>query len=125
MVASSAAWPRTCLDGLVAMQMSLVPSTASVRLLPVMAEQPLSGLALVAGHGCIAEVHAAGSLQQVAGGRRQVAKLRRCARQQGLREHRIIALHLRVVREIRIPDGGADLQPAIRQLLDLVETAGG
>src|SRR5256885_6035130 len=43
MVASSAARATHMSDGLVAMQCSLVPRTASVRLLPVMAEQPVVG----------------------------------------------------------------------------------
>ena len=79
------------------------------------------GLALVAGHRGVAEIHAARSLEQVAGSRRHVAKLRRCAGEKGLRQHRIISLHRRMVGEIRIANRGADLQPAVRRRFDLVE----
>ena len=80
-----------------------------------------SGLALVAGHRGVAEVHAPRSLEQVAGSRRHIAKLCRCAGEKGLRQHCIISLHRRMVGEIRISNGGANLQPAVRRCFDLVE----
>src|SRR6266853_6021930 len=48
-VASKAAIATHMSDGLVAMQCSLVPRTASVRLLPVMAGQPVPGSRLLQG----------------------------------------------------------------------------
>src|SRR6266566_3095391 len=48
-VASNAAIATHISDGLVAMQCSLVPRTASVRLLPVMAGQPVPGSRLLQG----------------------------------------------------------------------------
>src|SRR3954447_13258660 len=48
-VASRAAMATHMSDGLVAMQCSLVPRTASVRLLPVMAGQPVPGSRLLHG----------------------------------------------------------------------------
>src|SRR5258708_16164428 len=48
-VASNAAMATHMSDGLVAMQCSLVPRTASMRLLPVMAEQPAPGSRLLQG----------------------------------------------------------------------------
>src|SRR5436189_4650336 len=49
MIASSAAIAMHMSEGLVAMQCSLVPRTASVRLLPVMAGQPVPGSRLLQG----------------------------------------------------------------------------
>ena len=80
-----------------------------------------AGLALVARHRGVAEVHAARALQQVAGGRRHVAKLRRRAAEDRLRQHRVVSLHGRVVGEIGIANRGADLQPAVGRRFDLVE----
>src|SRR5256885_16191652 len=48
-VASNAAIATHMSDGLLAMQCSLVPRTASVRLLPVMAGQPVPGSRLLHG----------------------------------------------------------------------------
>src|SRR5438477_9551683 len=48
-VASNAAIARHMSDGFVAMQCWLVPRTASVRLLPVMAGQPVPGSRLLQG----------------------------------------------------------------------------
>ena len=45
-----------------------------------------AGCAFVAGHGGIAEVHAAGALEEVAAGGGHVAELSRCAGEQRLRE---------------------------------------
>ena len=59
-----------------------------------------AGLALVAGHGGVAEVHAPRALQEIAGRRRHVAQLGRCAGENRLRQHGIISLHRRMVREI-------------------------
>jgi len=67
-------------DGLVAMQLSLVPRTARVRLLPVIAGHPVPGSRLL--HGiAVSEVHAPRPLEQVPGGRRHIAELRRSARE--------------------------------------------
>ena len=49
MVASNAAIATHMSDGLVAMQCSLVPRMARVRLLPVIAEQPVPGSRLLQG----------------------------------------------------------------------------
>ena len=59
-----------------------------------------TGFALVARHGGVAEVDAAGSLQQVSADGGHVADLRRRALQDRLRQNRIILLYLGVVREI-------------------------
>ena len=59
-----------------------------------------SGLALVAGHRRVAEVHAPCSLEQIAGSRRHVAQLCRCAAENSLRQHGVISLHRRMVGEI-------------------------
>src|SRR5205814_4496328 len=79
------------------------------------------GLALVTGHRGVAEISAARSLQQIARSRCHVAELGRRSRENGLREHGIISPHRRVVREIRVANGGADLQSAVTGCLDLVE----
>src|ERR1700726_3412050 len=49
MVASNAAMATHMSDGLVAMQCSLVPRIASIRLLPVIAAQPVPGSRLLHG----------------------------------------------------------------------------
>ena len=72
-------------DGCVAMQWSLVPRMAWLRLNPSSAAQPVPGVRLLqrvsarrSGIG-LAEVHAARALQQVAAGGGHVAQLRRRA----------------------------------------------
>ena len=67
-----------------------------------------AGLAFIARHRRIAEVNAPRSLQQVAGRRRHVANLGGRARQNGLRQHRIVALDCWIVRERRIANHGAN-----------------
>ena len=84
-------------------------------------EQPRPGLALVARHRGVAEIHAARALEQIARGGRHVAQLRGCAGENRLRQHGVIALYGRVIREIGIANGRADLQPAVRRRFDLVE----
>src|SRR3984893_44183 len=59
-----------------------------------------AGLALVARHRGVAEVHASCSLKQVARSRRHIAKLCRCAGENRLRENGIISLHHWMVGEI-------------------------
>ncbi len=68
-VASSAASATHMSEGCVAMQWSLAPRIACMRLNPPMAAQPLPGFALVAGRADIVEVVAARALHQVAAGR--------------------------------------------------------
>src|SRR5678815_6046808 len=80
-----------------------------------------AGLAFVARHCGVAEVNAAGALQQVSGNRRHVTDLRRSALQYRLRQHGIIALHFWVIREIRVACSSANLQSAIGHDFDLVE----
>ena len=103
------------------MQCSLVPRIGERAVAAGDGRAAGPGLALVAGHGGVAEVHAPRSLEQIAGRRRHVAKLGRCAGEKRLRQHGIIALHRRMVGEIGIANGGADLQPAVGRRFDLVE----
>src|SRR5437867_10733270 len=56
--------------------------------------------ALVTGHSGVAEVHASGSLEQVASRCGHVTKLGRCTGKKGLRQYRIISLYRLMVREI-------------------------
>jgi len=78
-------------------------------------------LALVAGHGVVAEVHAAGALQEVAAGGGHVAQLRRGAGEQRLRQHPVAARDGRMVGEVGVANQRADLQAAVGELLHLVE----
>jgi hypothetical protein len=78
-------------------------------------------LALVARMRRIAEVHAAGALQQVARRRCHVAQLRRCAGEQRLREHRIIPLDSRMMSDRRVSRQRAEDQAAPRRRLDTRE----
>ena len=66
------------------MQCVLPPRIASIRFSPLMAGHPDPGCALVAGEAGVAEIAAAGALQQVAAHRAHVAHLRRGRQQQGL-----------------------------------------
>ena len=103
------------------MQASLAPRIAWIRLKPPIAEQPEPGFALVAAGGRVVEVGAAGALEQVAADRRLVAQLARRAGEQRLREHRIAGAHPGVGGGVGVRRLGADPQPAVRQLLDLLQ----
>ena len=50
-----------------------------------------AGLALIAGHGIVAEVHATSALQKIAARGRHVAKLRGSPGEQGLGENGVVA----------------------------------
>ena len=63
-LASSAASATHMSEGCVAMQASLVPKMALMRLMPLIAEQPLPGCALVAGRRRVVEVKAPRALQR-------------------------------------------------------------
>ncbi len=91
MVASRAVRATFWSEGLVAMHCSLVPRMASIAVVAVDGGAAGAGLALVAGVGGVAEVDAAGALEQVAGGGGHVAELRGGAGEQGLREHGVVA----------------------------------
>ena len=67
------------------------------------------GLTLVTIHRNIAKIDTAGSLHQVAADGGGVAQLRRGPCQQSLREHGVLRLHHRVVRQHRIAYQGANL----------------
>ena len=121
MVASSAAIATHMSDGFVAMQCSLVPSIASMRLHAGDRRAAVPGSRLLHGIAGIAEVHASRPLQQIAGSRRHVANLRRCAGEDRLRKNRIILAHRRMVRKIGIANRGADLQAAVGRRFNLVE----
>ena len=108
-------------DGCTAMQASLVPRIAFMRLRPSMAEQPVPRLAFVAGRRDVVEIGAARALQEIAAGGRHVAQLLRGAGQQRARQHRIAPLHQRVIGEIGVAHERADAKPAACGLLDLVE----
>ena len=100
-VASSAVRATLMSEGLVAMQCSLVPRMARLRL-SLDRGTPAARFAFVAWRCGIAEVDAARSLQQVAAGRRHVPQLCRCARKQRLGEHGVVRLDQRMIREIGI-----------------------
>lgn len=74
-----------------------------------------AGLAFVAGNGDVLEIGAAGALQQVASGGREVAQLTRSSGQQRLRENRIAAANRPVGGEIAVAHPGSDADPTIRQ----------
>ena len=73
---------------------------------------------LVTACGGIAVVHTSCLLQEIARRRRHVAQLRRCAGEQGLRQHRIPGLHCLVVCDVGVACEGADLQPTVRGRFD-------
>ena len=78
-------------------------------------------LALVARHIRIAEVSAAGALQQGAAGAGHIAQLRRRAREQRLGQHRVIALHNWMMGEVAVAHERTNLQPSIGQRLHLAQ----
>ena len=96
-----------------------------MRLLPVMAGQPVPGSRLLQGIAVSRKyMHRVRCSRLPA----VVAMLRSCADapdRMRLRQHGIIALHRRVVGEIGIANRGADLQPAVGRGFDLVERQGG
>ena len=80
-----------------------------------------AGGALVAGHGLVAEIHAAGALQQIAAGGGHVAQLRGGALEQGLGKHGVIALDGRVMSQVGVAYQRADFQAAVGKLFYLVK----
>ena len=80
-----------------------------------------AGPAFVAGCGDILKIDAAGALQQVAAGGREVAQLTRRPGEQGLGEHGVAGADDRVGRQVAVAHRGADPHAAVRQLLDPVE----
>ena len=80
-----------------------------------------AGLALVARHAHVVEVHAARALQQVAAVGGQVADLRRRAGQQRRRDQRVLGAHQRVVGGVGIARQCAQAQAAVRRGLDGVQ----
>jgi hypothetical protein len=61
------------------------------------------------------------ALQKIAAGRGLVAKLRRCARQDCLRQHRIAAADPHIGGDRAVRNSGADAQAAFCGLFDLSE----
>ena len=112
-VASKATSAMARSPGYMAMQASLVPSTAWPRVTPPIAEQPLPGAALVAGGkvGGIAEIGAARALHQIAADGRHVADLRRSRLPQRFRDGGEAALDVGMVGDVahlgQRADGGA------------------
>src|SRR5262245_9037596 len=80
-----------------------------------------AGRTLVAGHGGVAEVHAACPLDQVAGGCGHVAQLCRSSSKDCLGKYGVIALDCRVVSELGISHCCADTQSAVSRRLYLIE----
>ena len=81
-------------------------------------------LAFVAGHRGVAKVNAPRALQQIAGRRRHVAKLRRGAGQNGLRQNRVVCLTVRVVGKVGIANRGANLAGRRRRAIRSCRAAG-
>jgi hypothetical protein len=79
------------------------------------------GHALVAGLGRVIEVGAARALQQVAARRGLVAKLRRRAGENGLREQRITAAHAHVGGSRAVGDQRTNAQAALRRLFNAIK----
>ena len=120
-LASSAASATHMSDGWVAMQDSLVPRMACMRLMPAMRGAAAARLALIAGRRGVVEVRAARALQEIAAGRGHVAQLRRSAGEDRARQQRIALGDQRVVGEVGIRHQRADAQAAVRGLLDGLE----
>ena len=119
--ASSAVIATAMSDGCAAMQLSLTPSTAFMRLRPRERGAAGAGHTFVAGLGRVVEVGAARALEQIAAGGGLVAKLRRRAGQDRLRQQRIAAAHAHVGGERAVRDQRADAQAALRGLFDVGE----
>ena len=78
-------------EGLVAIQESLAPRMAWMRLKPLDGGATAAGVALVAGgEGGVHEVVAAGALEEIAAGGGHVAELRGGSAEKSVREERII-----------------------------------
>ena len=115
------------------MHCSLVPSTAWALLKPSIAAQPGSWIALVAIIVTdVAEVSAPGPLQDVAAERRHVPQLRTGGEFEAIRNHWIVALDVRIGRDIGHSGQRAQFQisaveanggPCIRQWIDVDEHA--
>ena len=114
-LASSAASATHMSEGCVAMQASLVPRMALMRLMPDIAEQPLPGCALVAGRHRVVEVKAPRALHEIAAGRCHVAQLLRRAGQDRAREQRIALFDQRVVGEVGVRHQRPDEKAAVRR----------
>src|SRR5216683_7514714 len=82
---------------------------------------PRSGIALVTGIRSIPKVITASTLKEIAACGGHIAELRRRARKQRLREHRIDLLNDRVVGKITIANHGPDSHASVRQLLNFIE----
>ena len=108
-------------DGCTAMQASLVPRIACMRLWPSIAEQPRARLAFVAGRRRVVEISAARALQEIAARRRHVAQLLRGAGQNGAGQHRIALLDQRVIGEIGVAHQRADAQTAVGRVFNLCQ----
>ncbi len=67
-----------------------------------------AGLALVARHRRVAEIHAARPLQQVAGSRRHVSNLHRRAAQDRFGKNSVVFAHQRVLGEVGVANDRAD-----------------
>ena len=80
-----------------------------------------TGAALVAGLCNVIEIVAAGSLQQIAAGRRLVAQLRAGACQERAAQNAVALPHALVACKIAVPHQRADAQATIGGLFDLVE----
>jgi hypothetical protein len=76
----------------------------------------------IAGARQVVEIGAARFLQEIAADRRRVAKLRRSAREQRLRNGRIGPREALVVCEVGIADHRADARAAVVEPFDAVET---
>ena len=90
------------------MQSELPPKIALIRFCPCCAAQPEPGRALVARRGAVAEIQAAGPLQQVAADGRHVAHLGRGGLRQRLREQWEVLLDTLVVGDCGETRHGAD-----------------
>ena len=105
------------------MQCSLVPRIAVHAVVAFERAAPAAGFALVArGERRVVEIIAARALEQVAAGRRQVAKLRRRARQDRLTQHRVTLPDQRVFGHVGVARERAEAHAlAVGQFLDLRE----
>ena len=80
-----------------------------------------TGPAFIAGLVGVIEIGAAGTLEQVAAGRRLVAQLPRGTRDDGPGKHTVVLANPSVCRQRRIADKCADTQAALPCLLDPVQ----
>ncbi len=124
MVASRAVRATFWSEGLVAMQSLLVPRMASDAVEAVDGRTAGAGLALVAGEGGVAEVDAAGALQEVAAGGGHVAQLRGRAGEDGLGEDGVVAEDGGVMRDIGVAGERSEDKAAVGRGLDGGESRG-